>query len=160
MSAMTDQAEYPLVLTLTFDIRCAHFAARVISHGRALMAFEDSEWWCHGVDPGGLTACAENPALAFPAFKEAYEGALLDLAADAGSFDKFKLAVEGFVSDTDTNDEKRWLKAREEIRAGTDVDAFFNDLKRVTDNVSPWVVVESLDKVAPGSEQVGLAEAA
>ena len=36
-------ADYPLFFTLTNEIRCDKFAARVVSHGRALMVFEDGE---------------------------------------------------------------------------------------------------------------------
>jgi hypothetical protein len=152
--------EYPLIFTLTFDIRCSEFAARVVSHGRALMAAEDGEWWCHGVDPGGLTASGDNPAVAFSAFKQTFHEILLeDIAQEAGSFERFKRSVEAFVADTDNNEAARWQKAREEIRAGTPVDGPFSELQRVTDTGEATVVVMSLDRVSAGGDQVGLASA-
>jgi predicted RNase H-like HicB family nuclease len=151
-------ADYPLILTLTFDIQGPEFLARVIAHGRALMATEEGEWWCHGVDPGGLTANGETPAAAFAAYKRAFLGILGDFAEEAQGFDAFKQAVEGFVADTDNNEARRWTDARDQIRSGTAVEAPFDDLKRVTDSVITTVEVSSLDRVAAVSEDVSLAE--
>ncbi len=154
------RAEYPLILTLSFDVRCPEFFARVSVHGRALMAIEDGAWWCHGVDPGGLTANGSNPAEAYSAYKMAFFGILNDLAEDAGSFESFKLAVDAFVADVDRHEAERWQTARVEIRAGTAVAKEFTDLKRVTDTVIATARVTSLDRVSVGEEDVQLAESA
>ena len=151
-------AEYPLILTLSFDVRCPEFFARVSVHGRALMAIEDGEWWCHGVDPGGLTANGTNPAEAYSAYKMAFFGILNDLAEDAGSFEQFKAAVESFVADVDRHEAERWQTARAEIREGTAVAKEFTELKRVTDTVIATARVTSLDRVSAGEEDVQLAE--
>lgn len=152
-------AEYPLIVTLTFEIRCSKVSARVVTHGRALMALENGEWWCHGVDPGGLTANGENPAVAFSAYKQAFQDILYDLASDSGGFDRFDRSVREFVGDTDRNESERWQKARDEIRSGSKVEEPFSGLERVTETVVPTMDVAPLKQVLAGQEEVSLAQA-
>lgn len=152
-------ADYPLIVTLTFDIRCSEITARVVAHGRALMALEDGEWWCHGVDPGGLTANGENPAVAFSVYKQAFHDILHDLAQEAGGYEGFRRMVQEFVADTDKNEAERWQAARNEIRTGSNVEDPFAALKRVSDSVVPTVEVAPLQRVVAGQEDVSLAQA-
>lgn len=107
--------EYPLVFTLVHDLRFEIGATRVVSKGRALMAFEEGAWWCHGVEPGGITASGADPAAAFVAFKAAYAGILDDLATDSNDFGAFEQAVTHFVHDRDESEAARWDRARAEI---------------------------------------------
>jgi predicted RNase H-like HicB family nuclease len=152
-------ADYPLILTLSFDVVCGEFSAKVITNGRALMTPEDGEWWCHGVDPGGITAHGENPALAFAAYKRAFSGVLHDLAHEAGGFDRFKRAVQAFVADSDRSELDNWQSARDLIRAGTPVEDPFSALSRITDTVVATVNVERLDRISASTDDVRLAEA-
>ncbi len=151
--------EYPLILTLTFEVRRPKFSARVVAHGRALVAFEEGAWWCHGVEPGGLTAPGEDPMAAFKAYKLAFEGVLYDLADDASGFEDFRHAACCFIKDVDNNESERWHSARAEIRAGIAVAEPFSALKRVTDTVVATVQVTELKKMEASQEVVDLAEA-
>jgi len=154
-------ADYPLVFRLTHEIRCPKFSARVVSVGNALMVFEDDEWWCHGVNPGGLTECGEKPALAWAGFKEALGGIFEDLACDSNSVDAFRRAAHAFVLDANKTQAERWEKARQAIRAGSGtVEAFFDALTRNADEVKPSVTVELLERIVPEDSFVELAAAA
>lgn len=153
-------ADYPLLFTLTHEIRCENFSARVVSRGRALMVFEENEWWCHGVDPGGITEHGAEPGLAYAAFKAAFHGILKDLADDAETFEDFAEAAKGFVADTDATEERRWVAARALIRAGSPVEAPFNDLTRKTEDIVSSATVEPLELISAGEHEVALAEAA
>lgn len=153
-------ADYPLVFRLTHEIRCTHLSARVVSMGRSLMVYEEGEWWCHGVDPGGLTEAGANPGHAWAAFKAALGGILNDLASEADSFDSFAEAVRGFMRDRDDSEAERWDAARKLIRMGNDVEAPFDSLQRVDQVIQSSVTVERLNNIVAGEEFVALAEAA
>ncbi len=153
-------ADYPLIFKLTHEIRCNDYAVRVVSSGRALMTFEDGEWWCHGVEPGGLTEHGPDPASAFAAFKVAYRHILQDLSADSKGLDGLAAAVEKFVADKDHVEEKRWNHARAAIRAGKDVEEPFNALRREVGEFKAGASVGRLRQIEAGEEMVALAEAA
>ncbi len=154
-------ADYPIIFTLVHDLRFEEGAARVVTRGRALMVFEEGEWWCHGVEPGGLTAHGADPAAAYVAFKTAYGGILDDLAQDAKDFAAFEKAVGRFVHDKDEAEAERWERARSEIRVGKNVDEPFNALQRIVTEFEASVTVQVLRVFgAPGGETIGLAEAA
>lgn len=154
-------AEYPLVFRLTHEIRCAKFSARVVSVGRALMVHEDGEWWCHGVNPGGLTECGGTTALAWTGFKEALGGIFEDLACDSNSVDVFRQAARAFVLDANKSQAERWTAARQAIRAGSNaVEAPFDALPRKVEEVEPAVTVELLEYIVAEQNYVDLAVAA
>lgn len=154
-------ADYPLVFRLTHEIICPKFSARVVSAGTALMVFEDGEWWCHGVNPGGMTECGSRPALAWTAFKAALGGIYADLACDAPSVEAFRKAADDFVRDTNRAEAERWRSARQSIRAGSaPVEAFFDALKKKTDEIEVAATVELLEKIVPEENDVELAAAA
>lgn len=152
--------EYPIVFRLINDIRCKGIAAKVVIQGRALMVFEEDEWWCHGVEPGGMTAHGTQPALAYAAFKAALCGVLNDLAEDARSFEDFAHSVREFVADADETEAAKWSAAREEIRSGKPVDAPFNEMERVTVEVAASATISRLEHIEAAKEMVALAEAA
>jgi hypothetical protein len=153
-------ADHPLFFKLTNEIRCEHFAARVIVEGRALMAFEDSEWWCHGVEPGGLTEHGQGPALAYAGFKVALGNILSDLAADTHSFESFQVAVRAFVEEADASEAERWQAARSQIRAGEPVEDFFSRLDREEGQRPSGCRVDRIEYVQAAEEEVTLAQAA
>lgn len=151
---------YPIIFALTFDVRCSEFSARVVARGRVLMEMDDGEWWCHGVDPGGISACAPAPPHAFLAFKEAFNTVLRQLAGEAGSFDRFQRAARGLMNDQDRNEAERWEQAREAYRAGASDAGPFSELKKVTGHVETSVEIKQLDKLLAGEETIAMATAA
>jgi len=153
-------ADYPLFFTLTNEIRCARFAARVVVQGRALMTTEDGEWWCHGVEPGGLTEHGKGAALAYVAFKVALANVLTDLANDACSFDSFQSAAVSFVAELDRDESDRWEAARALIRSGEPVEDFFSRLKREAGQLPAGCQVDQIKHIQAAEERVALAQAA
>ena len=75
--------DYPLLFRTTHAVRSGAFEARVTVDGRVLMAREDREWWCHGVDPGGMTENGDGPAVAYERFRLTFRQALDDLVPGA-----------------------------------------------------------------------------
>jgi hypothetical protein len=150
--------DYPLFFKFTHEIRSRSFGARVISQGRALMVFEDGEWWCHGVEPGGMTEHGRGPGVAFAAFKAVFGQVLQDMARESASFDSFESAARSFVVDTDTEEATRWESARQAIRSGHPVDWFFDKIRRETAERQPDVTVEKLEQLAAGEEDLALAQ--
>lgn len=124
--------EYPLLFRITHAVRCAKFEALVITDGRALMAFEDDEWWCNGVDPGGLTENGEGPLVAFQRFRKAFQEVLDDLAEDGASFGTFEREAREFFA-TDGVELERWQRALEELqrRSGEQLEEPFRDMPRM-----------------------------
>lgn len=152
--------EYPLVFTLVHDLKFESGVARVGTKGRALMLFEEGEWWCHGVEPGGITASGADPMAAFVAFREAFGDVLAEIAAEAQSLAALESTIGKFVFEADAIEAGRWDRARAEIRAGKDVAAPFNNLKRVVEEFRSMVNVGLL-KNFEGTDgvEVALAEA-
>ena len=154
-------ADYPIIFSIVHDLRFEEGAARVVTKGRALMTFEDGEWWCHGVEPGGITASGADATTAFLAFKTSYGGVLEDLAKDAKSFREFEQAVGGFVRDKDAAEADRSGARTHGDQGGQEVDEPFDQLQRIVTEFDASVTVQVLRVLLPpGSEMIGLAEAA
>jgi hypothetical protein len=152
--------EYPLVFKVTHEIPYGDFTARVVINGRALMVQEDGEWWCHGVEPGGLTEHGEQPGPAYVAFRTALGHVLDDFAEQAQSFDELAASIKRFVAET--SDEERWEEARRQIRTGkVDVEDAFKTMRREKDRIVAYATVMRLEQIEePEKNEVALAEAA
>ena len=85
---MPSWQSYPILFRITHAVRCEQFEALVTTEGRALMAFEDDEWWCHGVEPGGITEHGDGPLVAYEAFRLSIRHVLDDLAEESASADQ------------------------------------------------------------------------
>ena len=156
-------ADYPLIFKLTHDVPSAKFTARVVIQGRALMVQEDGEWWCHGVEPGGLTEHGNEPTPAYVAFKIALGEIFEDLAEEADSFDEFGRSVKAFVAEADPVDDRRWGEARSQIREGKlDIEEPFKAMRREKQEVSAYATVMRLEQIEEPDEsnEVALAGAA
>jgi hypothetical protein len=145
---------YPVIFTLTNEIVARTYSARVVIEGRALMTFEDDEWWCHGAEPGGISAKHKAPMLAFVAFKMTLTQTLSELSQTSNSFEAFTSAVEDFVNDQNGPELERWEAARSEIRKAEVLEAFFARLKRKPFNRK--VTVERLEKFEVPEEVLAL----
>ena len=139
--------EYPLILTMVHDLKFDDGAVRVATKARALMVFEEEQWWCHGVEPGGMTAPGDTPVAAFVSFKSEFGGILSDMAASADSFESLRTLVTDFVRKTDGAELLRWESARNAIRSGSKVDEQFDKMKRITAEVSASVFVQMLSVI-------------
>ena len=95
---------------ITHAVRCQKFEALAVIDGRILMTFEDDLWWCHGVEPGGLTAGGEGPFVAFERFCLSFREVLNDFAESCESFEAFREDAVTFFK-TDRTEEERWNNA-------------------------------------------------
>lgn len=138
--------EYPLIFKLIYEIPSGDFTARVVIQGRALLVQEDGEWWCHGVEPGGLTEHGEQPVAAYVAFKTALGEILDDLAKEADSFEGFASVVRRFVGEA--SDDHRWEEARRNIRDGkVSVEEPFQAMRRERGPVRSYASVLRLEQI-------------
>lgn len=122
------------------------------------MVREDEAWWCHGVEPGGITAHGQGTGMAFAAFKATLGDVLADMACDVADFQAFRHAVQDFLAAADSTEAQRWEAAREAMRAGAEVDWTFERVRREPGEWPIFVTVEELDHVATGHEDVALAQ--
>lgn len=109
-------SQYPLFFTYRDRIFGNGFLAEVASHGRILCATEDDERWVYGVEPGGIAATGENEKAALEAYRQSFTNVLVDLAAEAASFDEFHAAVLRFFAEVNHETEADWKRAVEQVR--------------------------------------------
>lgn len=107
---------FPLFFTYRDRLFGNGFLAEVTSHGRILCAREDDENWVYGVQPGGIAATGENPRATLDAYREAFTNVLIDLAAEAPSFDAFRDAVIEFFEEINVPYAEDWRRAVDEVR--------------------------------------------
>src|SRR5262245_45218383 len=108
-------ALYPVIFRFTQTVRCQEFTASIVGEGRALMEFEDGSWWCHGAEPGGLTANGETPQDAYARFRESLGWVIDDFASESLSFESFSKRVTDFMTDRDASELERWNEAVEAL---------------------------------------------
>jgi len=154
--------EFPLILTIVHDMKVAGEPVRVITKARALMEQIEGEWWCHGVEPGGMTAqVGPDPAPAFASFKKELGKVLEDLAEDCDSTKDFQAVAEAFVLRTDIVELAKWEKARAIIREGSKVAQPFDALDRIKTDFKASLSVFPMKKIeVETGEVVELAQAA
>jgi hypothetical protein len=123
-------ADYPLLFRIAHVVRCEKFEALIVTEGRALMALEEGDWWCHGVEPGGLTENGEGPLVAFERFRLSLRHVLEDLSEESGSLEEFQRDARMFFS-TDAVEEARWNEALRGLRSAAQIEEPFRDMERV-----------------------------
>jgi hypothetical protein len=107
---------FPLFFTFRDHVFGNGFLASVISHGRILCATEGDEHWVYGVQPGGIAAPGDNPKLALDAYRQTFTDALIDIAAEAPSFEEFRTAVTKFLEEINVSMEEDWRRAVDAVR--------------------------------------------
>jgi hypothetical protein len=109
-------SHYPLFFTYSDRVFGNGFLAEVTSHGRVLCATEDDEHWVYGVEPGGIAAPGDDPKTAFDAYRQAFTNVLIDISAEAPSFEEFKAAVTKFWGEINISMEEDWRRAVDAVR--------------------------------------------
>ena len=138
---------YPLVFGIRDAVAGRGFLAGVSLQGRALLEFEDGQWWVSGVEPGGITASGDTPDTAYSSFREGLRRVLFDSAHLTESLEAFEAEVKALASQRNPAAEERWDAARQLIRAGAAVEeSFAADLPRLTKTVSCGATVVRLDR--------------
>jgi hypothetical protein len=111
--------KYPVLFTYVEKVEGRGFLAEVIVDGRALLVDEgDNVWWMYGVNPGAIAEGGASQAEARIAMRETFKTVLFDMAAEAVSFEAFRVAVERFFNDTDQKSVGEWEAAVAAVRAG------------------------------------------
>jgi len=139
---------YPLMFTFRDAISGNGFLAGVTLSGRALMVNEDNAWWIYGVRPGAIAETGQTPQEAFLKFKNTYKAVLFDMAEESKDFDSLKIEIERFYHEPDDEEERRWMKAFQDIRSGNmQPEEPFASLPHEAPETRPTQVsVERLDK--------------
>jgi hypothetical protein len=118
---------YPLVFSFRNLIAGNGYVAAVAMDGRVILAEgvtfgdENEETWMFGVQPGDVAGDASGDRqklAAFTAFKKNYDNVLLDIAAEATSFEEFKTKATEFFSGVNPPNLADWERARIEVRSG------------------------------------------
>jgi hypothetical protein len=148
---------YALIFSFAENVKTARFEARVRGDGRALAELADGEWWCHGVEPGGLTDSGSTPAAAFANFRRTLGHVLEELADGSENFADFNKGVQAFFGEVDRAEEQRWNEALERIRRGVAVEEPMDSFKRVNADERRRIVVDRLSEYVGESDSVGLA---
>ncbi len=119
---------YPLVFSFRNLIAGNGYVAAVAMDGRVMLAEDvvfgdgqNAETWMFGVQPGDIAggACrGQQKSIAFAAFKKNYADVLLDIAAEATSFEEFKTKTTEFFNEINEPNLADWERARADVRAG------------------------------------------
>ncbi len=140
-------ADFPILFTFSHVVKGPSFEAIVKASGRLLIAEEEpGDWWCHGVEPGGLTVQADGAALSFAKFSASFRHALEDLAELASSREEFEEEACALFN-SDAHDAKRWDAALERIQH-VEIPEEFRNLPRKVWNESVLEVLplEGMEK--------------
>ena len=123
--------DYPLIFRTTHVVRRAAYEALIRVDGRLLMALEDGEWVCSGVEPGGLLETGAGANVAYEVFRLGLRRALDGLAESSDTLAEFRSNAEVFFA-TDEVEEARWNSALEALRRGSiPLDDAFSLMHRV-----------------------------
>lgn len=96
------------------------FVATVDTTGRAMCEQENGEFVVAGVEPGGLAASGATCDAALHAFRQTFRAVLMEIAAEAPSFDAFHAEVRRFVHETSPATLADWNAAVAAARARAD----------------------------------------
>lgn len=142
-------AEYPVMFTVRDTVTGNGFLAGVTLTGRAIIVQEEGKWWIYGVRPGAIAESGDTPQEAFLRFRNSYKNVLFDFAEGAAKYENFREAVESFYHQPDAEEENRWVRAFQALRAGEvkPEGPFFASLPKEDPDKRPTqIAVERLDK--------------
>lgn len=145
---------FPLMFGFSDLVQGQGFIAQVRTEGRALMTFEDGEWWMSGVNPGGVMASGATEKEALAEFRQSYAAVLQDSASLADSFASFRSDVEAIFNSTTDEFVSQWTTAALAIRAGGDAGPFGDLERKPCDSVAFSVSIRELvaEKSRPQSD--------
>lgn len=123
--------DYPLIFRTTHIVRCAAYEALIRVDGRLLMAQEDGEWVCSGVESGGLLESGAGANVAYEIFRSGLRRVLDGLAESSKTLAEFSSKAEMFFA-TDEVEEARWNCALEALKQGAvPLDEAFSLMNRI-----------------------------
>jgi predicted RNase H-like HicB family nuclease len=139
----------PTTITLRDVVYGYDFLAIITLSGKALMRYEDGEWWMYGVLPPAITENGSTIEEAFSRFRNSYKEVLFDFAQESRDFDQFKANVEQFFyeSDVDNEDERLWEESLKEIRTSNcgATEIFTGSPNEVTESKPSQISIERLN---------------
>lgn len=131
-------SDYPILYTIRHIVKGPSFEAVVTASGRTLITHEDEEWWCLGVEPGGIAEPGEGPSSAFDRFSASFRHGLEDIAEISDTLEAFETDACALFR-TDDADAARWDAALHRIKGG-EVPELFSKLPRKI-----WTGVSEID---------------
>jgi hypothetical protein len=113
---MSAEKMFPILLQFRDFVAGNGFLAHVTLDGRALLVAEgDGDHWVYGVKPGAVAGGASEASTALSEFKTQYLSVLYDIASDTPTFEAFRVQVQAFFDQTDSDGED-WDRALEAVR--------------------------------------------
>jgi len=122
-------ADYPILFTLRHVVRGPSFEAIVTANGRTVINFDEGEWWCNGVEPGGLIEAGDGPSVAFERFAAGFRRTLDDICEGCRDLAAFQQEA-GMFFKTDAAAEADWVAALSRIAGGSEIEEPFKKLPR------------------------------
>ncbi len=108
---------YPIILSFSQDVTGKNFRARVFGDGRVLVTLVDGEWWCFGIEPGGLASRGRSLAEAADNFRRDLAIVLGDYTELSANFTEYRQRLARFMK-TNTGQVGEWDDALNALRAG------------------------------------------
>lgn len=110
---------YPFLFSFRDLIAGNGYIANVTSAGRVLLFQEDDgDWWLFGVQPGGIAGGDPDRNIALNEFKKNYLSVLLDIAAEARSYEEFAAEVKRLFAQVNEPTASEWVQALQLVRGG------------------------------------------
>lgn len=122
------------------------FVALVETTGRAMCEREGDAFVVAGVEPGGLAAEGDTREAALNAFRQTFRMVLMDIAAEAPTFEAFHREVRDFVHQTSPATLAHWAAAVELARIKADQTP---DVARVRHDMPVSVAVSCSTDLVP-----------
>lgn len=111
---------YPFLFSFRDLIAGNGYFANVAVRGRVLLVEEDDhDWWLFGVQPGCVAGGAAERSVALTEFKKNYMSVLIDIAAEAPTYETFAAQVKSLFSQVNEPNAAEWAGALEHLRSGS-----------------------------------------
>lgn len=119
----------PLLFNFQDLVAGKGFIAGVATRGRALLQEEDGQVWLYGVEPGGIAATGSDRQAALQDFRNGFRHVLIEMAAEAESFEGFRLLVQKFFREIDRSELSEWTEAHAAVRRASQPDEGFTSVE-------------------------------
>jgi len=150
---------FPLIFRFSVVVVNERFRAHVRGTGHALAAYEDGQWWCSGVEPGGLTEPGTSPVDAYLGFRKTLGEIFEQIADDSHTVEDYARRVGQFFLHADSHDRQRWQDALESLhRRESSLTEDVAKLPRQAAATRPQVEIEGANAFSEQPETLSLAD--
>jgi len=149
MLATHQMDQLPLLFNFQDLVAGKDFIAGVATRGRVLMKEEDGQIWMCGVEPGGIAASGSNREAALQDFRNGFRHVLIEMAAEATSFESFNQFVQQFFREVDRAELAEWSAAHAAVRRSGQPDEGFNCVSFEENQLGLEVILLQASVVGP-----------